>query len=134
MNADQDQPNAQLTGEIIKVFYEVYNELGVGFLESIYENAMVVALAQAGLPVSQQVPCPVIFRGRNVGEYRIDLLVAESVIVEAKAVNQLLPVHEAQLVNYLKATGYEIGLLLNFGPTPQVKRKILSNKNLRSSA
>jgi GxxExxY protein len=134
MNADQEQPGAQLTGEIIKVFYEVYNELGVGFLESIYENAMVVALAQAGLPVSQQVPCQVIFRGKIVGEYRIDLLVAESVIVETKAVNQLLPVHEAQLVNYLKATGHEIGLLLNFGPTPQVKRKIFSRKNLRSSA
>ena len=134
MNADQDQPNAQLTGEIIKVFYEVYNELGVGFLESIYENAMVVALAQAGLPVSQQVPCSVIFRGTNVGEHRIDLLVAESVIVETKAVSQLLPIHEAQLVNYLKATAHEIGLLLNFGPTPQVKRKILSNRNLRSSA
>ena len=134
MNADREQPNAQLTGRIIKVFYEVYNELGFGFLESIYENAMVVALAQAGLPVSQQVSCPVIFRGSNVGEYRIDLLVAEAIIVETKAVNQLLPIHEAQLVNYLKATGYEIGLLLNFGPTPQVKRKILSNKNLRSSA
>jgi len=134
MNADRDHPNAQLTGKIIKVFYEVYNELGVGFLESIYENAMVVALAQAGLPVSQQVPCSVIFRGKNVGEHRIDLLVAESVIVETKAVSQLLPVHEAQLVNYLKATGHEIGLLLNFGPTPQVKRKILSNRNLRSSA
>ena len=134
MNADHEQPDALLTGEIIKVFYEVYNELGAGFLESIYENAMVVALAQAGLPVSQQLPCPVIFRGTNVGEHRIDLLVAESVIVETKAVSQLLPVHEAQLVNYLKATGYEIGLLLNFGPTPQVKRKILSNRNLRSSA
>ena len=95
---------------------------------------MVVALAQAGLPVSRQVPCTVIFRGQNVGEYRIDLLVAESIIVETKAANQLLPVHEVQLVNYLKITGHEIGLLLNFGPTPQVKRKIFSRKNLRSSA
>ena len=95
---------------------------------------MVVALAQAGLPVSRQVPCTVIFRGQNVGEYRIDLLVAESIIVETKAANQLLPVHEVQLVNYLKITGHEIGLLLNFGPTPQVKRKSVYRQKLRTSA
>ena len=134
MNADQSYPSADLTGLVIKVFYDVYNELGFGFLETVYENALVIALQEAGLSAAQQVPCSVIFRGHDVGEYRIDLLVENTIVVETKAVSKLLPVHEAQLVNYLKTTGHEIGLLLNFGPTPQVKRRILSTKNLRSSA
>jgi len=106
--------HAEITEKIIGVFFAVYNELGHGFLESVYQNAMVIALAQAGLQVEREVPVPVFFRGQIVGDYRADLLVEGLVIVELKTVERLLPIHEAQMLTYLKLSGIRIGLLLNF--------------------
>ena len=116
-----------LTERIIGVFYDVYNELGHGFIESIYEKAMVIALREKGLQVDQQVDVPVWFRQQNLGVYSADLVVEGLVIVELKAVRSIDPSHEAQLLHYLRATPIEIGLLLNFGVKPEVKRKIYDN-------
>jgi GxxExxY protein len=117
-----------ITELIIKAFYNVYNVLGYGFLEKVYENAMVLELRKLGLDVVPQAAIRVYYDGQRVGEYNADLLVAELVVVELKATRALTQVHEAQLLNYLKATSYEVGLLLNFGPKPQVKRKIYDNE------
>lgn len=116
---------AGLTKQVIGVFYAVYNELGAVFLESVYENAFAMALRQSGLVVEQQASLTVRFRGACVGEFKADLLVSECPVVELKAVSQLNSVHEVQLVNYLKASGIKVGLLFNFGPRPQFKRRIL---------
>ena len=116
-----------VTKAIIDAFYAVYNRLGYGFLERVYENSMVIELQEMGLKVEQQAPLKVEYRGQVVGEYFADLIVADKVIVELKAVPTLNPSHEAQLLNYLKATPYEVGLLLNFGPSPVKKRKIFDN-------
>ncbi len=105
----------ELTRKIIGCGFEVSNELGVGFLESVYENAMLVALADAGLKARSQVPIGVRFRRRPVGEFFADIVVEGKVIVELKAVRTLVSVHEAQVINYLKATRVEVGLLMNFG-------------------
>ena len=113
-----------LTKRVIAAFYGVYNELGYGFLESVYENALVIALHEADLEVTQQAPLMVHFRDRVVGQFRVDLLVEKRLILEIKAVSQLIDAHEVQLVNYLKCSGVPIGLLLNFGPRPQFKRRI----------
>ena len=111
------------------------SELGHGFLESVYENAMAIALQEDGLSLRQQAPLLVRYHGRNIGEFRVDLLVEDYLLVELKPVSQLSPLHEVQLVNYLKASGFPLGLLLNFGPRPQVKRRIFSPLvNQRSSA
>lgn len=120
-------PHEDLTGWIIGVFYQVYNELGHGFLESVYERAMALALAQAGLSVERQWPIAVRFRGHVVGDFAADLLVNRAVLLELKARRTTEPVHEAQLLNYLRATDVEVGLLLNFGPKPQVKRLAYAN-------
>lgn len=117
-----------LTDKIIKAFYNVYNDLGYGFLEKVYENAMVIELQEAGLEVVPQARIHVYFHGQVVGNYDADLLVADTVIVELKAARALAKEHEAQLLNYLKSTPYEIGLLLNFGPRPQIKRKVFDNE------
>ena len=117
-----------LTDLILKAFYKVYNTLGYGFLEKVYENAMVLELRKMGLKVVSQAPIQVFYEGHVVGEYSADLLVEDAVIVELKAVRALAAEHEAQLLNYLKATRYEVGLLLNFGPKPQVKRKVYDNE------
>jgi GxxExxY protein len=106
----------------------VYGDLGYGFSEKIYENATVIAAHKLGLKVAQQAPIYVFFDGQLVGEYAVDLLVNDLVIVELKAIRVLAEEHEAQLLNYLKATPYEVGLLLNFGPRPQHKRKIFDNE------
>ena len=121
-----------VTGDVIDSFYCVYNTLGYGFLEKVYERAMIVDLAKRGIAVQAQMPVTVWYAGESVGEYYPDLIVKDTVIVELKAVKQLVPEHEAQLVNYLKATAIEIGLLLNFGPRPQFKRRIFSNDNKKS--
>jgi GxxExxY protein len=113
---------------IIGVFYDVYNELGHGFLESVYENAVAIALRQAGLAALQQAPITVRFRGQTVGYFRADLLVQDAVIVELKAASGIEPAHEAQLLSYLRATEIEVGLLLNFGPKPQFKRLVFANE------
>ncbi|MCK4357922.1 MAG: GxxExxY protein [Candidatus Cloacimonetes bacterium] len=125
----------EITNKIIKAFYEVYNELGPGFLESVYEHALYIVLAKYGLNVESQKDIIVYFRSQVVGNFRADLVVNEKVIVEIKAVRNLLPEHEAQILNYLKATNIEIGLLLNFGTKPEFKRFIYDNyrKNIRGN-
>jgi GxxExxY protein len=105
----------ELTKQILQVCFEVSNELGAGFLESVYQNALQIALRQKGLKVEAQKPIAVMFRGENVGQFFADLLVDDKVIVELKAVRSILPEHQAQVINYLKATGIEVGLLVNFG-------------------
>jgi GxxExxY protein len=120
--------HADLTERIIAAFYTVYNSLGYGFLEKVYENALALEIRKAGHEVEQQYLIKVNYGGRVVGEYYADLVVDDSVIIEIKAVRQLLKEHEAQLSNYLKATPYEVGLLLNFGPKPEIRRKAYSNE------
>ncbi len=112
-----------LTRSIIGCAFGVSNELGSGFLESVYEKAIVVALGAQGIGVSVQAPINVYFRGETVGVFYADLLIEDKVIVELKAVRALAPEHQAQVINYLKATGIEVGLLLNFGrPRLEYKR------------
>lgn len=105
----------ELTSTILAACFEVCNELGAGFLESVYGKALIIALQQKGLKVAAQVPIDVSFRGQKVGAFFADLLVEDTVIVEIKAVSALLPEHKAQIINYLKATGIDVGLLVNFG-------------------
>ncbi len=119
--------HADLTEVILKAFYTVYNTLGYGFLEKVYENALLLELRRQGLRVHQQVPIKVYYAGQVVGEYFADLLVENRVIVELKAAEALSPAHEAQLLNYLKATGISVGLVLNFGPRPEFRRKVFTN-------
>jgi GxxExxY protein len=115
----------ELTDVVIGVFFDVYNELGAGFIESVYAGAMELALRQAGLDARREAPLPVEFRGQQVGFFRPDFIVGGAVILELKVARSLHEGHDAQLLNYLKATGIEIGLLLNFGQTPKVRRLIL---------
>lgn len=118
-----------VTEKILHAFYKiVYPQLGYGFLEKAYENAMLIALTSLGLRVEPQVSILAYFQRQVVGEYFADLLVNDVVIVELKAVSKLLPEHEAQLLNYLRATPYEVGLLLNFGPKPDFKRRAYENQ------
>jgi GxxExxY protein len=119
--------HADVTALIIKAFYTVYNTLGYGFLEKVYSNAMAIELRKLGLEVIQEARIAVYYERELVGEYSADLLVGGVVIVELKAAKRLLEEHEAQLLNYLKATPYEVGLVLNFGPKPEFKRKAFDN-------
>ena len=115
--------HGKLTRSIIGCAFEVINELGSGFLESVYEQAMLVALTDAGLSVESQQPIKVRFRGQPVGDFYADLFVEQKIIVELKAVQALTPAHQAQIINYLNATGIEVGLLINFGnPRLEFKR------------
>ena len=117
-----------LTRRIIEIFYKVYNTLGYGFLEKVYENALVIELHKAGLEALPQAPIRVHYDQQIVGEYFIDILVESCVIVEIKAAKKLSKKdHEAQLLNYLKASEIEVGLLVNFGPKPEIKRKVFDN-------
>ncbi|HLM23466.1 MAG TPA: GxxExxY protein [Pyrinomonadaceae bacterium] len=118
-----------LTQKIIGVFYEVYNELGYGFLESVYQKSLALAFESAGLNTCSRIDIPVWFRGHQVGHFEADMLVEKSVLLELKATRALDSSHRAQLLNYLKATEIEVGLLLNFGPKPEFKR--LAYNNLR---
>jgi GxxExxY protein len=104
-----------LTSQIIETAFEVSAELGAGFLESVYQNAFAIALGEKGLQVECEVPLKVIFRDRLVGSFQADLVVNQVIIVELKAVSSLMPEHKAQVINYLKASGFQIGLLINFG-------------------
>ena len=117
-----------LTDLIIQAFYKVYNELGYGFLEKVYENALIIELKKIGLLIEQQVKIKVFYDETQVGFYLADLLVESSVIVEIKAAESLGYEHECQLINYLKASNVEVGLLLNFGKKPTFKRKVFSKK------
>ncbi len=119
----------EITSVIIASYYNVYNKLGYGFLEKVYENAVILELQKQGLNVKQQFPVKVYYDGQIVGEYFADLLVNDLVIIELKAAEQIIKAHEAQLVNYLKATNLEVGLILNFGPKAEFKRKIFSNSH-----
>ena len=112
---------------MINSFYTVYNTLGYGFLEKVYENALIHELKKRGLRVQQQMPIHVYYDGELVGEYFADLLVEDKVILELKAAEDIAAQHKAQLLNYLKATEIEVGLLLNFGPEPKFARKIFTN-------
>ena len=116
-----------ITEEIIKTFYDVYNELGYGFLEKVYHNAMFIELKNKGFYVESQKQIKVYFRGKEVGEYYADLMIDESVIVELKAAEIIVEAFENQLINYLRGTNVEVGLLLNFGPKPEFKRKVFDN-------
>jgi len=118
--------HSDITDKVIGAFFRVYNQLGHGFSEKVYENALAIELRKGGL-LRQQEPVSVFYEGYLVGEYLIDLLVDEVVIVELKAVRQLCEEHEAQLLNYLKATLIEVGLLLNFGPKAQHMRRVYDN-------
>ena len=119
--------HSQLTEKIIGAFFDVYNELGPGFLEAVYRNAMSVALKDIGLSVETEAPINVMFRGQVVGEYRTDILVDDSVVVELKTARAIDRIHQAQLMNYLRATKMEVGLLLNFGDQPEFKRLACTN-------
>ena len=116
-----------ITDTILKVYYEVYNELGCGFLEKVYQNAMCFELKSLGYKVEAQKQIKVYFKRQLVGEYYSDLLIEDKVIVELKATELLMNVHVAQIMNYLKATPIEVGLLLNFGEEPEFKRLIYTN-------
>ena len=120
--------HGEITERIIGAAYEVYNILGYGFLEKVYENALVLELRGDGLDVKQQHPITVIYKGEVIGEYFADLIVEDKVIVELKSANAIDPAHEVQLVHYLKATKLEVGLLINFGKEIKIMRKILSRK------
>ena len=128
MNTDyQDIKHKKLTEKIIKIFYKVYNTLGYGFLEKIYENAMMLDFKKENIPAVSQYAIKVFYENEIVGEYFADILVDGKVIVEIKAARNLTLENEAQLLNYLKATDKEVGLLLNFGPKPEIKRKVFDN-------
>lgn len=116
----------EVTEKILSGFYTVYNTLGTGFLESVYENSLMIELKDNGLKVQNQIPLPVYYRDQVVGEFKADILVNDAVLLELKAVKHIEDVHKAQLINYLKATGLEIGLILNFGNKPDFKRVIFT--------
>jgi GxxExxY protein len=135
MNTDERQVHGKhddLTQRIIGVFYDVYNELGYGFLECVYREAMRLVLGQTGLTVACEVPVPVEFRGTIVGIFRADLVVNDAVLIELKTCEALAREHESQTLHYLKATQIEVALLMNFGPTPKFKRLIMDNELKKS--
>ena len=117
----------EITKSVIGCAFEVINELGSGFLESVYEKALLLALLQKGLSAVSQHPIKVLFRGECVGEFFADIFVEGKVILELKAVKSIAPEHQAQIVNYLKATGIEVGLLINFG-NPKLEDKRFTRK------
>lgn len=117
----------ELTGSILKLFYEVYNELGHGFLEKVYQNALYTELKNNGFEVESQKQIKVYYKNVEVGEYYADLIVNDKVILELKATESITEAHEFQLLNYLKSTNIEVGLLLNFGKKPDFCRKVFQN-------
>jgi GxxExxY protein len=120
--------HSELTGKVRAAFFQVHKELGYGFSEKVYENSMVVILAEMGLSVVKQVPLHVHYHGQLVGEYVADLIVNDVVLLELKAAERIIDNHAAQLLNYLKATDIEVGLVLNFGPTAEFRRKVYDNE------
>jgi len=123
----------ELTDRIINAFYHVYNTLGIGYQEHCYENALAIELRKRNMTVEQQTPITVFYEGHEIGHYRTDLIVDGKVIVEIKAAAALCEQHLDQLRNYLRATTLEVGLLLNFGTTPEVKRRVFSNSRKKLS-
>src|SRR3954468_14287539 len=118
----------ELTERIIGIFYDVYNETGVGFLEKIVQAALVIALRAAGLAVDEHAIYPVFFRGQLIGEFVPDIIVNGLVLVEVKSKSTLVARDDAQSINYLRVSPLEVALILNFGPKPQVVRRVLSNE------
>ena len=128
VNADyKDIKYKLLTEKIIRIFYRVDNNRGYGFLEKVYENAMMIEFKREDVSAFSQYAIKVFYEDEIVGEYFADILVDNKVIVEIKATRNLALENEAQLLNYLKATDKEVGLLLNFGPKPEIKRKVFDN-------
>ena len=125
--------HSEITDLILKAFYKVYNILGYGFLEKVYENAMRIELTEMELNVLQQKKIKVFYEKNLVGDYFADLIVNQLVIIELKASENICEEHEAQLLNYLKATNIEVGLLLNFGKEPKFKRKLFTNDKKKKS-
>ncbi len=126
-NTNEQFRHAELTKTIIGVFDDVYNGLGHGFIESVYENALCMALREKGLEVHHQIAIPVWFRGKQIGDFDADVLVNKLVLLELKTGRSIDEAHIAQLLNYLKATRIEVGLVLNFGPKPEFKRVVFGN-------
>ena len=126
----------ELTEKLIRIFFDIYNELGHGFLESVYQRAFAVSLAEEGIFFEQQVAVPVWYRGHQIGDFRADLLVDRKVILELKVGRAMDLAWEKQLLNYLRATDIEVGIVFNFGPKAEFKRYIFDNerKNPRKSA
>ncbi len=127
MTIDRNYKHSELTDLIIGVFYDVYNELGFGFLESVYRDSLLIALREKGLAAEQEVATAVYFRKNKVGDFKADLIVNGCILIELKTAETLAPAHEAQVLNYLRATSLELGLLFNFGPKPQVRRMLFDN-------
>ncbi len=119
--------HSDLSDKIIKVFYEVHNELGYGFSERVYQKAFGIALRQIDLKIEEQLPIKVYFRGQEIGEYFADMVVNDVILLELKAVAQIVEEHEAQLLNYLKSTKIEVGYVMNFGKSATFKRKVMDN-------
>ena len=115
-----------LTAKIIECAYKVHNKLGFGFLESVYQNALMIELDKAGLSAGLQSPIKVFYEDRIVGDFIADIIVEDKVILELKSLKELHPAHEAQLTNYLKATGIEVGFLINFAESVQIKRRVFT--------
>jgi GxxExxY protein len=123
----KNYPHQELTKSIIGIYYDVYNELGYGFLEKVYHKAMIIELNKNGYEVEHEKKIEVFYKNEVVGIYIPDLIINKSVILELKCVEYLIEAHENQLLNYLKATDCEVGLVLNFGKDPQFRRKIFTN-------
>ena len=133
MNSNEREfKHRETSQKVIGIFYSVYNELGYGFIESVYHKSMVVALNSEGVKVCSPVEVPVWFRGHQVGDFEGDILVDNSVLLELKAARTLDSSHQAQILNYLRATDIEVGLLLNFGTKPEFKRLIFDNQRKAS--
>ena len=120
-----------ITDKILRAFYNVYNTLGLGFLEKVYENALAIEMRSMGLRVAQQQQLKVYYHGQEVGDYRADLVVEGLVIIELKVADAIHEIFMAQLMNYLKATEIEVGMVLNFGPEPKFKRVVWTNDRKR---
>ena len=114
----------EITKKIIKCFYKIYDELGSGFLESVYEKALMIELKDIGLKADNQKSLDVYYKNQLVGEFKSDIIAEDKIIIEIKSVTKLTAQHEAQLINYLKATGIKVGLLVNFGDKLEFKRRI----------
>ncbi len=127
IKGNEKYQHKELTEKIIKCVFEVHNILGSGFLEKVYENALVEELQENGLKAISQMQISVLYKGKNVGEYTSDIVVEDKIIIEIKAVEKIIDIHELQIKNYLKATGLEVGLLINFGKNVEVKRKYVKN-------
>jgi len=124
---EKDYKHFELSEQIIKAFYKVYNTLGYGFQEKVYANALAIEIRKYGLDAIREAPIKVYYDSKVVGEFSVDILVDQKIIVETKAKRELIGDHEAQLLCYLKSTIYEVGLLFNFGPEPEFKRKVYDN-------